>query len=87
MTEKITAVQDMGATKAALSALGQAWRGDWSEFDGRTLRSQLNEITDLLDAERRGEDTKRPLAAFYAGNDICGRCQSWTEYCDCGVTA
>ena len=26
----------------ALLLLGQAWRGDWSDFDGRTLRDQLN---------------------------------------------
>lgn len=30
-----------------LKELGQAWRGDWSDFDGRTLRAQLNNWLDL----------------------------------------
>lgn len=29
-----------------LNALGQYYRNDWSDFDGRTLRSQLNQLTD-----------------------------------------
>ena len=28
-----------------LNALGQYYRNDWSDFDGRTLRSQLNQLT------------------------------------------
>lgn len=27
-----------------LIALGQYWRNDWSDFDGRTLKSQLDYI-------------------------------------------
>ena len=31
-----------------LNALGEAWRGDWNDFDGRTLRDQLGEIASVL---------------------------------------
>ena len=34
--------------KACLTALGAAWRGDWSDFDGRTLRDQLDDIQGVL---------------------------------------
>lgn len=27
-----------------LGAIGQFYRNDWSDFDGRSLRSQLNEL-------------------------------------------
>lgn len=37
--------------KLCLQALGSAWRHDWFEFDGRTLRSQLNEIEKVLDGK------------------------------------
>ncbi len=30
--------------KRNLSALGLAWRHDWSDFDGRQLRDQLDDI-------------------------------------------
>ncbi len=32
----------------ALVALGRAWRMDWSDFDGRTLRAQLEELSKAL---------------------------------------
>lgn len=35
-------------TNKCLQALGSAWRGDWSDFDGRTLRDQLKEISQVL---------------------------------------
>lgn len=28
-----------------MTAIGQGWRTDWSEFDGRTLRLQLDKIS------------------------------------------
>lgn len=31
-----------------LTALAQYWRNDWSGFDGRTLRRQLNLIVGIL---------------------------------------
>ena len=36
-------------TKKCLIALGQAWRMDWSDFDGRDLKRQLEEIINVLD--------------------------------------
>jgi len=29
-----------------MTAYGYGWRGDWSDFDGRFLRDQLNELAD-----------------------------------------
>ena len=31
-----------------LHILGEAYRGDWSDFDGRELRAQLNQIIEIL---------------------------------------
>lgn len=36
------------AVVSAMHALGAAWRGDWSDFDGRTLRDQLGVLEDAL---------------------------------------
>jgi hypothetical protein len=41
--------QHADAVKTALSAIAARWRGDWSEFDGRTLRDQLAQVTRLFD--------------------------------------
>ena len=38
-----------------LGALGDAWRGDWSDFDGRTLRSQLDDIESVLNGSKTFE--------------------------------
>jgi len=27
-----------------MTAIGRGWRSDWSDFDGRTLRAQLDDI-------------------------------------------
>ena len=32
-----------------INAIGQGWRQDWSDFDGRTLRSQLGSISMFAD--------------------------------------
>ncbi len=37
-----------------ICAYGRAWRYDWSEFDGRTLRAQLDELATW--AESRMKD-------------------------------
>lgn len=34
-----------------LNALGEAWRNDWSDFDGRTLEGQLGDIVMVLNHE------------------------------------
>jgi hypothetical protein len=68
---------------AAMTALGEAYRGDWHDFDGRWLRSQLEELGTVFEKALRGEDTTGDVAAFYAFNGICSQCGSWTEHCDC----
>lgn len=68
---------------SCLSALGAAYRGDWSDFDGRSLRAQLDEVDRIIRQEVAGEDVARSVAGFYAGNNICARCQSWNSYCHC----
>jgi hypothetical protein len=67
----------------AMEALGQAWRGDWSFFDGRTLRNQMEELAKMVRAASAGEPMTGPVASFIAVNGICTRCGSWLEYCDC----
>ena len=44
----IETIQD---AKQCLEALGDAWRGDYSDFCGRTLKSQLQDIEFVLDGE------------------------------------
>lgn len=44
-----------------LTELGSAISGDWSNFDGRTMRSQLNKIILVLD----GELTVEEFREFY----------------------
>jgi len=29
--------------------VGQDWRNDWSDFDGRTLRDQMNDLRNVAD--------------------------------------
>lgn len=65
----------------AIEAVRQAWRGDWSDFDGRTLRSQLNQLCGLMESALSGEDVSEAVAAFYVSTCICPQCQSWTEHC------
>jgi hypothetical protein len=59
----------------ALSVLGSAWRGDWSEFDGRTLRDQLDSWIGMKD---RGDDPEAWLRSW----GVCPVCRSWRDYCD-----
>jgi hypothetical protein len=58
------------ASLAAMKALGDKWRGDWSDFDGRTLRDQLAELDELIRAEVAGEDVTDMVAGFYIQNDL-----------------
>lgn len=61
----------------ALRLLGTAWRGDWSDFDGRQLRGQLDDIADRL-----ADDAEPFDAAFWlAINGICPEYGCWCEHC------
>lgn len=53
----------------AMRALGQAYRDDWSEFDGRTLRDQLNELEDMIRKELAGEDVTRHAESLLWTNE------------------
>lgn len=48
----------------AMQNLGQMWRGDWSDFDGRTLRDQLNALAPLIEAEHAGEDVRERVLGW-----------------------
>ena len=36
--------------------VGQDWRNDWSDFDGRTLRDQMNGLSKVADGTVSAED-------------------------------
>ena len=81
MNIKLFFMNAIKMAKEALSELGQAWRDDWSNFDGRTLKSQLWDISDMLDSHGMSiEDFRKShnLCPFGGGH--------WTEYCNeyCG---
>ena len=38
-----------------ICAIGESWRMDWSDFDGRTLHDQLYEISDFIDTAIKSE--------------------------------
>lgn len=46
------------AAQNALSAIGGRWRADWSDFDGRTLRDQLNEVSGALGVAELGDEPR-----------------------------
>ncbi len=66
------------AVADALDLLGAAYRGDWSDFDGRTLRLQLADLSGLL-REDAGEFSVRRWAFGQAG--ICPESRCWQEHC------
>lgn len=49
-------IPKIAETKKCLHVLGEAWRGDWNNFDGRTLRDQLNEIILVIDGKLTSEE-------------------------------
>jgi hypothetical protein len=58
--------------RKCLHALGSAWRYDWSDFDGRTLRGQLDEIDSVLSG-------KMTYKKFLLVNDIDPITLSWVD--------
>lgn len=61
----------------ALELLGEAWRGDWIDFDGRTLRLQLNELVEYL----RDDKLKFDLRHWAFCLTICMESKGWAEHC------
>lgn len=41
-----------------LRAIAQSYRNDWSDFDGRGAKRQLDAVADLAEREHAGEDVK-----------------------------
>jgi len=67
-----------------LNALGQAWRGDWSGFDGRTLRSELGDVLSFFDeAIPVGVTVDSAYEAWCLTEGICPKEQCWSCHCQC----
>ncbi len=75
-------------TRRVLTAIGAAYRGDWSDFDGRSLKAQLAKAAEIADLEVDGGATEAKRAADALLEDwICEDCMSWVDGygCDCGA--
>lgn len=58
-----------------LIELGGCWRGDWSDFDGRTLRDQLDDWVGM-------KETKKEFTEFRKRWGMCSHGNGhWAEYC------
>ncbi len=66
----------------ALTALGSAIRGDWSEFDGRTLRDQIGSWRGLYERADRGELSTTEAHDWLRAWGVCPVDQCWREHCD-----
>jgi hypothetical protein len=64
------------AVAEALEALGSAYRGDWSDFDGRSLRDELGALATVLRSPEPFD-----LERWYASEWICPVRKSWAEFC------
>jgi hypothetical protein len=65
-----------------LTALSLCWRGDWSEFDGRTLRDQVEDVRAIIEAAIAGEDVTERIQRDRIGNSMCPECRGhWADYC------
>lgn len=58
-----------------MGLLASAWRGDWSSFDGRTLRAQLEELDMLIRSEVAGVEVD--VDGFCEINGIDRATGSW----------
>lgn len=61
----------------ALVILGEAYRGDWSNFDGRTLRDELYDLSKALLSNESFD-----LEVWYKTEYLCPHCQSFLEHCE-----
>lgn len=64
------------AIARALTSLGSAYRGDWSDFDGRTLKDQLGAI-----ASRLSDGDPFDADLFLASCGVCPQTNQWVEHC------
>lgn len=63
---------------ALAEEIGGAWRGDWSDFDGRTLRHQMEELRRVADGDMTSERYRALRGLCPAGFG------HWTDYCGDG---
>jgi hypothetical protein len=55
--------------------LGQCYRGDWSDFDGRTLKHQIEELQKVADGSES-------MDRYRAWNEMCSAGQGhWSDSC------
>lgn len=66
---------------AALNGLAEAWRGDWSGFDGRTLRNEIHEWETLFRRALAGEAEPGEAADWLRSEGVCPVCGCWWDYC------
>jgi len=81
-----TAVTATAVTPAViLDELGAAYRRDWSGFDGRTLRSQLQRITERLRADGNAPLSNKEALEFRVDFGLCekGHGQWWNNCYEC----
>lgn len=64
----------------ALVALGRAWRMDWSDFDGRTLRAQLEELAKALMATEPFDFNN-----WCVSHEVCPEGGGWESTCSTSV--
>lgn len=64
------------AVAEALQMLGSAYRGDWADFDGRSLRSQLNELAAALKSDKPFD-----VEVWAVISCICPVNRQWAEHC------
>lgn len=88
MTQTTEVPTDTQEIVGLMRAIGQAWRGDWGDFDGRTLRDQLSELAEIVQEAAIGVvNVPEKITWFYGGWGICRKCQSWSQDCDCGAAS
>ena len=70
------------AVADAMNALGSAWRGDWSFFDGRQLRDELGDLSMWLTSPEPKTYEEMCLVL-----GVCPESRCWPEYCDESTSA
>lgn len=64
--------------KQLLSEYGEAIRGDWSDLDGRDVRSALDDISELIDSDEKFE-----IEVLREELNLCPKGNGhWTDFCD-----
>lgn len=63
-TESASTVAQIRKVLTALEELGQSWRNSWADFDGRTLRSEMEQATGLIGRALDGDDVMAEAEAL-----------------------